>query len=146
MNLIIVSKVGVFIRLSCLVRSLLVQDQQTKLRLLWHLHLISSGTNNTECPIHHLASSCIPSPREATPWSPDEESPSVSLVDSEWQNTRVSIVLESILSPKGQSASNKLNISCDTWATHKSGVMIEIQEGRILAYDEGINEALSADN
>jgi len=24
--------------------------------------------------------------------------------------------------------------------------MIEIQEGRILAYDEGINEALSADN
>ena len=68
----------------------------------------------------------------------------MSTVDSEWQNMRGSIVMESILSSKGQFASSKLSINRDTWATHKSAVMIEIQERRILAYNKGINETSRA--
>jgi len=67
----------------------------------------------------------------------------VSLLDSVWWNLKVSIVPESILSSKGQFASNKLSINCDTWATHKSG---EIQGRRILAYGKGINEEWRAGN
>ena len=93
--------------------------------------------------IHHLASSCISS---IVPLSPRQISPSVSLVDSEWRNLRDCTMLESILSSKGQFASSKLSINRDTWVTHKSVVIIKIQGRRILAYNEGINEVLRANN
>ena len=76
---------------------------------------LSTGMTNTERSIHHLASSW---PREIAPPSPHEISTTVSLSDSAWQNTRDSIVLESILSSKGQSTSSKLSINRDTWATY----------------------------
>jgi len=86
------------------------------------------------------------SPREVAPLSPREISVTVSLLDTEWQNLRVSIVLESILSSKGQFASSKLSINRDTWAAHESAVMIEIKGKRIWAYNKGINEEVSAKN
>jgi len=52
-----------------------------------------------------------------------------------------SIVLEHILSSKGQFASSKLSISRDTWATGGSVEIIEIEGRGILAYNKGINEA-----
>jgi len=66
---------------------------------------------------HHLASWSISSPRDVAPLTPREISASLSLLDCEWQNLRVSIVLESILWSKGQFASSKLSINRDTWAT-----------------------------
>jgi len=120
-----------------------VEYEQKKQWLVRHTHIhLTSSTrmNNTKCFIHHLVSSYISSLREVAPLSPREISASVSLLDSEWQNLRVSIVLESILSSKGQFASSKLNISRDTWPTHKSTVIIEVQGKRISAYSKGINE------
>jgi len=70
----------------------------------------------------------------------------VSVLDSDWQNLRDSIVLESILSSKGQFASSKLSINRDTSATHKSAVVMEIQGRRILAYNKGKNEVFSTNN
>ena len=83
------------------------------------------------------------SPREVAPLSPREIFASVFLLDSGWPNLKVSN--ESILSSKGQLALIKLNINCDTWATHRSAAMIEVQ-GRVLAYNKGKNEACSANN
>jgi len=94
-----------------------VEDEQTK---QYAIHpTLSTWMNNTRHSIHHLASSCISSPREIVPLSPREISASVSLLDCEWRNMRDSIVMESILSSKGQFASSKLNINCDTWARHE---------------------------
>jgi len=45
-------------------------------------------------------------------------------MDSEWQNLKVSIDLEFILSTKGKFASNKLSINRDTWPVYESVVMI----------------------
>ena len=119
----------------------------TDKRLVHNIHPTSStGLNNTNCSIRHLASSCISSLREVAPLSPREMSVSVSLLDSVWQNLRDSIVLESILSSEGQSVSSKLSINRDTWAKCKSAVTIEIQGRRILAYNEGINETQRADD
>ena len=82
------------------------------------------------------------SPREVAPISPREIFGSLSPLDSEWPNSRVSN--ESILSSTGQLASIKLNINCDTWATHRSAGMIEVQGRRILAYDKWIKEDWNA--
>ena len=95
--------------------------------------------------IHHLASLCISSPRDVALLSSRKILASVSLFDSEWRNLRDSIVLESILSSKGQFASSRLNINRDTWTTHQSVVMIEMQ-GRTLAYNQGINEEWNTNN
>jgi len=45
-------------------------------------------------------------------------------MDSEWQNLKVSIDLEFILSTKGKFASSKLSINRDTWPVYESVVMI----------------------
>ena len=74
----------------------------------------STGINNTESSIYYLASPYISSLKEIAPLSPCGISASLSLLDSEWQNLRDSIVLESILLSKGQFASSKLSINCDT--------------------------------
>ena len=84
------------------------------------------------------------SPREVAPLFPREIFASVSPLDSGWPNSRVSN--ESILSSTGQLASIKLNINCDTWATHKSAAMIEVQGRRMLAYNKGKKEVYSAYN
>ena len=119
----------------------------TDKRSVHNIHPTSStGLNNTNCSIRHLASSCISSLREVTPLSPREMSVSVSLLDSVWQNLRDSIVLEFILSSGGQFASSRLSINRDTWATRKSAVTIKIQRRRILAYNEGIHETQRADD
>jgi len=100
-----------------------VEDEQKKW-LVRKIHSISSTSmKNTKYSIHDLASSCISSPREVAPVSSCEIFASVSLLDSVWQNLSDSIVMESTLSSKGQFASSKLNINCDTWATHKSAMM-----------------------
>ena len=72
-----------------------------------------------------VASSRISSPREIAPLSLREISASLSPLDSVWQNLRDSIVMESILSSKGQFASSKLSINRDTLGTHRSVVMIK---------------------
>jgi len=119
----------------------------TDKRLVHNIHpTLFTGSNNTNCSICHLVSLCISLLREVTSLSPQEMSASVSLLDSVWQNLRDSIVLESILSLEGQSASSKLSINRDTWAQCKSAVMIEIQGRRILAYNEEINETQRADD
>ena len=93
--------------------------------LVRNIHPTSSTSmKNTKYSIHYLASSYISSSMVVTPVSPRGISASVSLLDSEWQNMRVSIVLESILSSKGQFASSKLNINRVTWETHRFAVMI----------------------
>ena len=51
---------------------------------------------------------------------------------------------ESILSSEGQFASSKLSINRDTWKTIQ--INREMQERRISAYNEGINEVLNASN
>jgi len=80
-----------------------------------HIHPTSStGMNNIEFSIHHLASWRISSPREVAPLSPSKISPSVSLLDSEWRNMRDSTIMEFILSSKGQFASSELSINCNT--------------------------------
>jgi len=84
------------------------------------------------------------SPREVAPLSPREMFASLSPLDSGWPNSRVSN--ESILSSTGQLASIKLNINCDTWATHRSAVMIEVQVRRFSAYNKGENEEWNAYN
>ena len=104
--------------------------------------------NNTEYSIHHLASSYIPSPREIAPLSSRKTSASVSLSDSEWRNLKVSIVLESILSFKGQFASSKSSINRDTFEQHTqiSSDDIDVRKCAFFTYNEGINEVFSADN
>jgi len=106
-----------------------VNNEQKKISCRLHPKS-SSGMNNIECSIHHLASSCISSYIEVAPLSSRKIS-SVSLLDSEWRNLRDSIVPESILSSKGQFAWSKLSINRDTWTTHKSVVIVEIQGRRI---------------
>ena len=92
-----------------------VENEQTNQWLVCHLYPISStGMNNSEYSIHHLASSCISSVMEIAPPSPCKISASVSLLDSIGQNMRVSIVPESMVSSKGQFASSKLSINRDT--------------------------------
>ena len=66
-------------------------------------------------------------------------------MDSEWQNLKVSIDLEFILSTKGKFASSKLSINRDTWPVYESVVMIDIRKSA-FTYNEGINEAWSANN
>ena len=84
------------------------------------------------------------SPREVAPLSPRKTFASLSPLDSGWQN--LGILIESILSSKGQLASIKLNINCDTWATHRSAAMIEVQRRRILAHNKRVNEVCNAYN
>jgi len=101
------------------------ENEQSKQWFICNIYpTLSTRTNNTRCPTHHLASSYISSPREEAPLSPRKIPTSVSLLDSVWQNLRDSIVLESMLSSKGQFASSKLSINRDTWTTPKSAAMI----------------------
>jgi len=83
------------------------------------------------------------SPREVA-LSPREIFVSVFLLDSGWPNLSVSN--ESILSSKGQLASIKLNINCDTWATHRWVAIIEVQGRRILAHNKGKKEVCNTYN
>jgi len=98
-----------------------LEHVNTKQWSVRNIHRTSSTRMKYIESSNHLASSCIPS---IDPLSPHEISDSVSLVDSEWWNLRDSIVLESMLSSKGQFASSKLSINRDTWAAHKSAVMM----------------------
>jgi len=107
--------------------SLVMRWRWTDKWLLCHLHSApSTGMKDTGCSIHHLASSYISSSKELAPLSPHGISASVSQFESEWQNLRVSIMPESILSSKRQFASSKLSINRNTWATHESAVIIYI--------------------
>ena len=102
-----------------------VENVHTKQWSVRNIHPTPSTRMNNYSSIHHLTSLCIPS---IDPLSPHEISASVSLADSEWWNLRDSTMLESMLSSKGQFASSKLSINRDTWAAHKSAVMIYKEE------------------
>ena len=82
---------------------------------LWLLALQAFAHICHHCTYYNGVSLCDKSSRDLT-WQ-----------YSEWRNMRDSIVVESILSFKGQFASSKLNIN--TWATRESGVMIWVSEG-----------------
>ena len=116
-----------------------VENVHTKQRLVHNIHHLL-GWTTPKYPIHY-ASSRISSSTEIAP--SHEISPSVSLLDSEWQNLREYTVLESIILSKRTIRFKE--IEYQPW--HLSSTQISGDDGRrILAYNKGINEVLSANN
>jgi len=124
-----------------------VEYERTKQWWIFYLHPTpSTGTNKPECPIYYLASSYISSSSEVDPLLLREISASLSVLDPRLLNLKVSIVLWSILSSKGQFASHKLSINRDTWTTHTSEVIMEMKGRKIFAYNKRMDEEWKADN
>jgi len=121
-----------------------VENEQTKQRSVCHLYPISStGMNNSEYSIHHLASSCVSSLMEVAPPSPCKISASapIGLYRTEHEGFHCPGIYGFV-----QRTICFEQIEYQPRHLDNTQINIKTQGRMILVYNEGINEVLSANN